>query len=329
MTPKKIAVIGGGAWGIALANIAAQTRDCVTIWMRRQEEVDALIRDGESRSYLPGLPLQKNILPTADMLRLTSADIVFLVVPAQALRAVIRSFKNIVAQNITIIICSKGLERGTKKFMSDVVSEEMPDATISILSGPSFAQDVCMGLPTAVTLAAHDEHIAEYLCHEISIKNFRLYRSTDVRGVEIGGAAKNVFAIAAGMAFGRLLGPSAQSALIARSFAELNRLGRALGVRQETLMGLSGLGDLVLTCSSVQSRNFSLGQALGQGIELGQATKGKLVEGAYTAEVLVELANQNNIEMPIVSAVDAILRSEITVNEAIDSLLMRPLRAEI
>ena len=266
---------------------------------------------------------------TTDLATIRSANIILGVVPAQSMRAVARLVKQFINKGTTFIICAKGLEIGSKKFMSEIVSEELPEAKIAVLSGPSFALDVCNGLPTAVTLASSDEDHAQFLCSELSVKNLRLYRSMDVRGVEIGGAAKNVFAIAAGLASGRLLGASAQAALIARSFAELMRLGRRLGAQQETLMGLSGLGDLVLTCGSAQSRNFALGEALGRGITLSEAKKGKLVEGAYTASVLVELALANNIDMPIVNAVNAILTEKMTIEESIETLLMRPLRSEI
>jgi glycerol-3-phosphate dehydrogenase (NAD(P)+) len=329
MARDKIAVLGAGAWGVALANVAAQGEDRVALWAHDPAHAAALARDRENRRHLPGLPLAGAVSPTSDLACLRGAEIVFAVVPAQAMRETARAARPFVADGAAFIICAKGIERDRCKFMSEVVAEEAPQARPVVLSGPSFAADVCKGLPTAVTLAAADEALAQRLSERVSTKTFRLYRSTDLRGVEIGGAAKNVFAIAAGMAAGRKLGASAQAALIARSFAELTRLGKAVGARSETLMGLSGLGDLVLTCGSAQSRNFAFGQALGQGAAPCEAAGGKLTEGAFTAHVLVEMARAAGVEMPIVEAVDAILSSRLSVEAAIDALLMRPLKAEI
>lgn len=328
MTRDSIAVLGGGAWGVALANVAAQGRQSVSLWAHEPAHAAALARDRENRRHLPGLPLASAVAPTNDLACIGGAGIILAVVPAQAMREVARAARAHFADGAAFVVCAKGIERDRRHFMSEVVAEELPQARAAALSGPSFAADVCKGLPTAVTLAAEDEALAQRLCEALSTKTFRLYRSTDVRGVEIGGAAKNVFAIAAGMAAGRRLGASAQAALIARSFAELTRLGRAFGARSETLMGLSGLGDLVLTCGSAQSRNFAFGQALGQGAAPKDASGGKLTEGALTARVLVEMAQAAGVEMPIVEAVDAILSSRLSVDGAIDALLMRPLKAE-
>lgn len=329
MTRENIAVLGAGAWGVALANVAAQGRQRVALWAHDPVHTETLARDRENRRHLPGLPLAHAVAPTSDLACVADAQIVLAVVPAQAMREVARAARPHVAEGAAFVICAKGIERDRRHFMSEVVAEELPQARPAVLSGPSFAADVCKGLPTAVTLAAPDETLAQKLCEALSTKTFRLYRSTDIRGVEIGGAAKNVFAIAAGMAEGRRLGASAQAALIARSFAELTRLGRALGARSETLMGLSGLGDLVLTCGSAQSRNFAFGQALGQGAAVKDASGGKLTEGAFTARVLVEMAQKEGVEMPIAGAVDAILSSRLSVDAAIEALLMRPLKAEI
>lgn len=325
---EKIAVLGAGAWGTALANVAATGRDRVVLWGHDPAHIAALSRDRENRAYLPGLPLAAGVAPHADLSAVAGAGVVLSVVPAQAMREVARRFRDILAPGTAFVICSKGIERGTRRFMSEVAAQELPQAQIAILSGPSFAADVCRGLPTAVTLAARDEALAKRLCETLSTRAFRLYRSTDVLGVEIGGAAKNVLAIASGMAAGRALGASAGAALIARGFAELTRLGRAYGVNQETLMGLSGLGDLVLTCGSAQSRNFALGAALGRGEAPLEAAHGKLAEGAFTAAALVAMAKERGVEMPIAEAVDAILSGAIGVDQAIEALLMRPLRAE-
>lgn len=328
MTRDSIAVLGAGAWGVALANVAAQGRARVPLWAHDPAHAAALARDRENRRHLPGLPLAQAVAPQSDLSCIEGAGIVLAVVPAQAMREVARAIRPHLADGAAFVICAKGIERDRRRFMSEVVAEELPQARPAVLSGPSFAADVCKGLPTAVTLAAPDEPLAQRLCESLSTKSFRLYRSTDLLGVEIGGAAKNVFAIAAGMASGRRLGASAQAALIARSFAELLRLGRALGARSETLMGLSGLGDLVLTCGSAQSRNFAFGEALGQGAAAKDAGGGKLTEGAFTARVLVEMATAAGVEMPIAEAVDAILASRLSVDAAIDALLMRPLKAE-
>jgi glycerol-3-phosphate dehydrogenase (NAD(P)+) len=226
---------------------------------------------------------------------------------------------------VPIIACAKGIEHGTHKFMTDVIAEAAPHAQPAILSGPSFADDVARGLPTAVTLAAREEALANHLVQALGSPTFRPYHSTDVRGVEIGGAAKNVLAIAVGIAVGRKLGASAQAALTTRAFAELTRLGRALGARSETLTGLSGLGDLILTCSSPQSRNFALGLALGRS---EQPPAGKLAEGEFTAPVLIELAASQNIEMPVSEAVASILTGRSTIDAAISGLMARPFKAE-
>jgi len=247
------------------------------------------------------------------------------VVPAQAVRSATKSLASSLAARTPVIVCAKGIERGSKKFMSEVIAECAPNAAAAILSGPSFAGDVARGLPTAVTLAAPDEATAKMLAHSLGSATFRPYHSTDVRGVEIGGAAKNVLAIAAGIAVGRKLGASALAALTTRGFSELVRLGHACGARSETMAGLSGLGDLILTCSNPQSRNFALGIALGRG-EAPPA--GKLAEGEFTAPVLIELAVSKNVDMPVSSAVAAILSGAVTIDAAIEGLLTRPFKAE-
>jgi len=327
-TRATVAVLGAGAWGTALACVAAQGRDHVALWGHDPAHVAALAQDRENRRHLPGLPLAAGVAPTADLACVAGADIVLGVVPAQAIRATARRFRPHIREGAAFVVCAKGIERDSRKFMSEVAAEELPQARVAILSGPSFAADVCRGLPTAVTLAADEDALAQGISESLSTRTFRCYRSTDVRGVEIGGAAKNVLAIASGMAAGRGLGASAAAALIARGFAEMNRLGRVLGARQETLMGLSGLGDLVLTCGSAQSRNFALGERLGRGEPLADAAHGKLAEGAFTAHVLTQLARESGVEMPIAEAVDAILTSRLGVDAAIEALLMRPLRAE-
>ncbi|MBI1867883.1 MAG: NAD(P)-dependent glycerol-3-phosphate dehydrogenase [Methylocystis sp.] len=328
MSADTIAVLGAGAWGTALANVASAGRSRVVLWGHDPAHVEALAKDRENKRFLPGLPLAAAVAPQADLESVEDADVVLAAAPAQAMREVARRARPHLRDGAAFVICAKGIERGSRRFMSEAVAEELPQVEIAVLSGPSFAADVCKGLPTAVTLAAFRDDLARRLCELLSTRAFRLYRSCDVRGVEIGGAAKNVLAIASGMAAGRDLGASAQAALIARGFAELMRLGRVCGAQRETLMGLSGLGDLVLTCGSAQSRNFALGYALGRGEGLHDAAHGKLAEGAFTAAALVEMAVERQVEMPIAAAVDAILAGRWNVADAIEALLMRPLKAE-
>src|SRR5579883_983904 len=297
---RRTAVLGAGAWGTALANLAARSGGReeaeVTLWARDPAHVAEMTATGVNARYLPGVPLHSAIHPTADPADIKGADLILAVVPAQALRQVLEMFAPHVAGGVPIII---------------------------------FAKEVAKGLPTAVTLAAHDGKLAAALAAMLAAPFFRLYSSSDVRGVEIGGAAKNVLAIASGIAAGRGLGASAGAALIARGFAELARFGRAYGADPATLSGLSGLGDLVLTCTSHQSRNFSFGFALGQGLTLAEAaTRSGLCEGAHTCGVLVDLAHAKEIEMPIAEAVDAVLAERITVDEAIGDLLARPFKPE-
>ena len=328
MTFDRIAVLGGGAWGTALANVTARAGRGVTLWEYDAANAEQLAKQRESR-YLPGVRIDDSITVTRDLAEAARAEAILLVVPAQATRSVCKSLGAAVASRTPVIACAKGIEHGTRKFMTEVIAECAPNVTPAILSGPSFASDVACGLPTAVTLAAEDETLAAGLAQALASRSFRPYQSSDVRGVEIGGAAKNVLAIASGIVTGRGLGASAQAALTTRGFAELVRFGRAYGAKTETMMGLSGLGDLLLTCSSPQSRNFSFGINLGKGL----ATKdihGKtgLAEGAFTAPVLLEMARDKQIDMPIASAIAAVLAGQMSVDEAIESLLARPLRTE-
>ena len=329
MSFDHIAVLGAGAWGSALANVAARNGRRVSLWARDPAAVTTMAVRRESRG-LPGFRLDDGVSAVSTLAEAASADAVLIVVPAQALRAVAALLAPVLRAGTPVVTGAKGIERGSKKFMTEVIAEAAPQAVPAILSGPSFAEDVARGLPTAVTLAAQDEAIAKALAHALASPTFRPYHSTDVRGVEIGGAAKNVLAIAAGIVAGRGLGASAAAALTTRGFAELARFGRAFGARAETLTGLSGLGDLILTCSTAQSRNFSLGLALGQGRPVEEARRtGKLAEGLFTASVLVEMATERGVDMPIAAAVAAVLDGRFDVDAAIESLLTRPLRAEV
>jgi glycerol-3-phosphate dehydrogenase (NAD(P)+) len=327
MSLGRIAVLGAGAWGTALANAVARPGRVVTLWTR-DADVAATMQATRASARLPGVTLAADVVVTADLERATAADAVLVVVPAQALRAVMCAAEPFIRSGTPVIACAKGIEHGSRRFMTEVIAECAQTALQAILSGPSFAADVARGLPTAVTLAARDNGLASRLAQALGSATFRPYHSTDVRGVEIGGAAKNVLAIAAGIVAGRGLGASAAAALTTRGFAELFRFGRALGARPETLTGLSGLGDLVLTCSSPQSRNFALGQALGRGEELQAAAHGSLAEGAFTAPVLLDMARAHHVDMPIAEAVAAVLDGSRDVDGAIESLLARPFREE-
>jgi glycerol-3-phosphate dehydrogenase (NAD(P)+) len=321
---QSIAVIGAGAWGTALASVAARAGRDVVLYARSPERA-VQIAATHANPKLSGTRLDASIKVTNDVAVAAAADIILIATPAQSLRDAVTILAPHLAKATPVIACAKGIERGTHNFMTEVIAEVAPDAIPAILSGPSFAEDVARGLPTAVTLAAKDEALASALVQAMGSSTFRPYHTTDVRGVEIGGAAKNVLAIAAGIVVGKKLGASAQAALTTRGFSELVRLGRACGARGETMAGLSGLGDLILSCSSPQSRNFALGMALGRG---EQPARDKLAEGQFTAPVLVELAASQNVDMPVSNAVAAILSGASTIDEAIESLLTRPFRAE-
>jgi glycerol-3-phosphate dehydrogenase (NAD(P)+) len=297
----------------------------VTLWEHDAVNAESLAQKRESK-FLPGVKLDSKIKVTRDLKGAAAADAILLVVPAQHVRSVVEALAP--KPGTPIIACAKGIERGTHKFMSEIIAECAPKALAAILSGPSFAADVARGLPTAVTVAAADDTVARALAEALNTGTFRPYHSNDVRGVELGGAAKNVLAIAAGIVAGRALGASAAAALITRGFAELTRFGKAYGAKTETMMGLSGLGDLILTCSTPQSRNFSFGVALGKGEAADAAAHGKLAEGVFTAPVLLEMAREKNIDMPISAAVAAVLAKKSSVDDAIAALLTRPLKAE-
>ncbi|WP_375786030.1 NAD(P)H-dependent glycerol-3-phosphate dehydrogenase [Bradyrhizobium sp. Pha-3] len=319
-----VSVIGAGAWGTALAEVAARAGRKVTLYARNAEHA-AQIQATRVNPRLAGVQLHPGIAVTPDIAAAARADIILAVTPAQHLRAAVSHLAPHLPPDTPVIACAKGIEHGTHKFMTEVIAEAAPGAVPAILSGPSFADDVARGLPTAVTLATRDEALARALVQALGSATFRPYHTTDVRGVEIGGAAKNVLAIAAGIVVGRNLGASALAALTTRGFSELARLGRACGARTETLSGLSGLGDLLLSCSTAQSRNFALGLALGRG---EAAPVGKLAEGAFTAPVLCELAAAQKVDMPVSNAVAAILSDRLTIDDAIEGLLTRPFKAE-
>ena len=321
-----VGIVGAGAWGTALANAAAAAGRDVVLCGRGEARMRTL-QATRLNDRLPGVRLAASARATADFGELASCAAVLIATPAQATRDAARRLVG-APGTAPLVSCAKGIERGTHAFMTDVLRQEAPDRPVAILSGPSFAADVAGGLPTAVTLACADVALARSLCRLLHGPNLRLYHSTDVRGVEVGGAAKNVLAIACGVAAGRGLGASAGAALIARGFAELRRFGEALGARPVTLMGLSGLGDLVLTCSSAQSRNFSFGMALGRGETVVEASRGRLAEGAFTALALTEMARAQGVDMPIAACVEALLEGSLDVAGAVGALLGRPQRGE-
>jgi glycerol-3-phosphate dehydrogenase (NAD(P)+) len=322
----KIGVLGGGAWGTALAQVASAGGD-VLLWAYEPEVVETIARDRQNRLYLPGVPLSPTIEATSVLAALESCDALLVVTPAQHMRGILA--RTPVGAR-PLILCSKGIEAETMALMSEAAAQICPDAPVAVLSGPTFAGEVARGLPTAVTLACADDAVAERIGTRIALPSFRPYRSRDVVGAEIGGAVKNVLAIACGVVEGAGLGRNARAALIARGFAEMTRFGLARGARAETLAGLSGLGDLVLTCSSEQSRNFSLGLGLGGGESAADllAERRTVAEGAFTAPVLVEAARQVGVEMPIVEAVTALLAGDVTARAAIETILSRPLKSE-
>ena len=322
----RLGVIGAGAWGTALAQVTA-TGGKVLLWAF-EPDVAAAINDTHANPlYLPGVALSPQVRATERVEDMADCEALLVVTPAQHMRSILRSME---VGSRPLLLCAKGIEAGTMALMSEVAAEICPKAPIGVLSGPTFAAEVAAGLPTAVTLACADDDVGERLARRIALPGFRPYRSTDVAGAEIGGAVKNVLAIASGVVEGAGLGRNARAALIARGFAEMTRFGLARGARAETLAGLSGLGDLVLTCSSEQSRNFSLGLGLGRGVPapILLADRRTVAEGAFTAPVLAEAARLAGIEMPIVDAVAALLAGTNDVRAVIDRLLARPLRIE-
>jgi glycerol-3-phosphate dehydrogenase (NAD(P)+) len=319
-----IAVIGAGAYGTALADVAARAGREVVLYARSPAAAE-MMQTARRNPRLPSASIDDAVFVTADLALAARADIILLAVPSQQLRAALTAIAPLLTAGRPVVACAKGIEQGSHKFMTEVIADMAPDALPAILSGPNFADEVAAGLPTAVTLACADEQVAIDLVQALGSATFRPYHSTDVRGVEIGGAAKNVLAIAAGIVAGRELGASALAALTTRGFSELLRLGVACGARAETISGLSGLGDLILSCASAQSRNFALGVALGRS---EPAPAGKLAEGAFTAPVLIELAAANNVDMPVAKAVAMILDGSASVDQVIEGLLTRPFKAE-
>lgn len=329
-----IGVIGGGAWGTALAQVAARAgnpaRRRVTLWVREAELLDAVNAHHENKTFLPGIALDPKIRATASLAEISAADALLMVTPAQHVRAACKGLAPTLARGTPLLLCAKGVEEGTHMLLTDVLAQALPQALPAVLSGPSFAAEVARGLPTAVTLACAEEETGTALVNAIGIPTFRPYYSSDLVGAEVGGAVKNVLAIACGIVEGKKFGASARAALTTRGFAEMTRLGLALGARPETLAGLSGLGDLVLTCNSPQSRNMSLGMALGEGKSLADIMGARIsvTEGVFSATAVCALAATHGIEMPISEAVAAIVTGKASVDDAIVALLTRPFKSE-
>jgi glycerol-3-phosphate dehydrogenase (NAD(P)+) len=328
---QRIGIIGGGAWGTGLAVTARRAGRDIVLWAREAEVVEAINRSHENPLFLPGIALDPDIVATRELaVAAALADAVLLVVPAQHLRAVAAALAPVLPPATPVVLCAKGIESVTGALMSEIAAALLPQAPLAVLSGPTFAGEVARGLPTAVTLATADAALGQRLIAALGTRSFRPYLAADLVGAEIGGAVKNVLAIACGIIAGRRLGDNARAALITRGLAEMMRLAVAKGGRAETLMGLSGLGDLTLTCTGVQSRNHSLGIALGEGKSLAEilGPRRSIAEGVASAAAVAGLAERLGIEMPIVAAVDAILNRGAAIDETIAALLGRPFRSE-
>lgn len=328
---QRIGIIGAGAWGTALAATVRRAGRDVMLWAHEPEVARAIAETGENPVYLAGVRLPPELRATHDLgAAAAAADALLLVVPAQFLRGVCRDLAPHLGPDTPLVICAKGIEISSLALMSEVVAEELPGRPLAVLSGPTFAAEVVRGLPTAVTLACSDPALGARLVAAIGTPTFRPYLSDDVIGAEVGGAVKNVLAIACGIVEGRGLGDNARAALITRGLAEIVRLARAKGGRPETLMGLSGLGDLILTANSRQSRNFSLGVALGEGLSLDDVLSRRkaVTEGVATAAALDQLARRLGVDMPISAAVNDILHRGRPLQEVIEGLLQRPFKAE-
>lgn len=327
---QRIGIIGAGAWGTALAATARRAGRDVVLWAHEPDIAATINVSRRNSVYLPDVELKCGIRATIQLAEIADADAVLLVTPAQHLRATLRQVAPHWRAGVPAVICAKGIEQGSDCMMTEVVEAELPTAPLAVLSGPTFAIEVAKGFPTAVTLACADEDLGQALVQALGTPSFRPYLSSDLIGAEIGGAVKNVLAIACGIVEGRGYGDNARAALITRGLAEMSRLAVAKGGRLETLMGLSGMGDLILTASSVQSRNYSLGLGLGQGRALAHilAERKAVTEGVWSAGAVVDMAARLGIEMPIAAAVDAVLNHACPLDEAISQLLSRPFRAE-
>ena len=326
MTDTKIGVIGAGAWGTALAQVIAGGGHDVLLWAREPDLVGTINETHENTTYLPGVSLHKKIVATNSLSEAVTADIILLVTPAQYIRALLQSLKGNLSDGKPLVICSKGIETETGLLLSDVMKEEVPNAICAVMTGPTFASEIAAGLPSAMTLAVKNKDTAKELRALMHTQHLRMYVTDDVIGTQIGGAIKNVIAIACGILHGRKMGESARAALVTRGLAEMARLAHVMGGQKETLMGMCGMGDLVLTCSSMQSRNFSLGVALGQGEKLKDILekRNSVTEGIHTADAVLQLARKNAVDMPISEAVHDCLHGK-KIDDIISQMLERPL----
>jgi len=327
---KEISVIGAGAWGTALAEVISRQGNKVNLWAREDDVVKNINTLNTNDLYLPNTKLSKLIIAHNNLNDVLDCDLLLMVTPAQFMRSILDDLKSDLNEEVPIVLCSKGIETKTLNLMSEIAEAIIPNNTLAILSGPTFAIDVVKNKPTAVTLACKDLDIGKNIADSINLPTFRPYLSEDVIGAQIGGATKNVIAIAAGVVEGQNLGDSARAATIARGYSEINLLAVALGGKEETLSGLSGMGDLLLTCNSKTSRNFSLGIKLGQGLSVKEATNNlsSVAEGMYSARAINKLSNKLGIDMPITNAVNDLIEKNRSVDEIIDDLLSRPLKKE-
>ena len=327
----KIGVIGGGAWGTALAQLSAKAGSKVILWAREEKVVKKINEEHENEMFLKGVELSNNVRATTNLADMVDNEFIFIAVPAQFVRSVLKEVKKYLSDGVILVLCAKGIEQSSGKLMTEVVSEIMPKSPLVVLSGPTFAREVALGLPSAVTIASKYQQITKRLLGVIGQPTFRPYASRDIAGAEIGGALKNVFAIACGITTGRKMGDNARAALITRSLSEMVRYGESYGAERSTMMGLCGLGDLILTCSSTQSRNLSLGIALGEGKTIEDLMTNRLTvaEGYYTSSVLAKISQDKNIDMPIVMAVNDILHEGKNIDQVIGDLLNRPFVSEI
>jgi glycerol-3-phosphate dehydrogenase (NAD(P)+) len=330
MTVQQIGIVGAGAWGTALGQAAVRAGRDVLLWARDPVLVETIEKRHENPLYLPGVALNPDLRATGELAAAAAADAVLLVTPAQHVRATAHALAPHLAAETCVVVCAKGIEQASGALMTEVLAEVLPGQPVAVLSGPTFAAEVARGQPTAVTLAATDAELGAALVAALGSRRFRPYLSNDPVGAEVGGAVKNVIAIACGIVAGRKMGDNTRAALITRGLAEVVRLGLAKGGRAETLMGLSGLGDLTLTCSAMQSRNFSLGAQLGEGRSLAEimAERRTVAEGVFSAAAVTALAERLQVEMPIAAAADAVLNRGADIGETIEALLARPFRAE-
>ncbi len=324
---RSISVIGGGAWGTALAQTFARSGKETTIWARESDVVASINVSHENPVYLRNVKLSEDLKATDSLEEAAQSDIILMVTPTQFMRGTLEQMKEHLGGK-PVVICSKGVELNTGLLLSQVAQEVMPEAKVAILTGPTFAREIAMGMPSAATIGADDLEFAKELQSALGVKNFRPYICNDIIGTQLGGAIKNVIAIACGIVYGRKMGESARAALLTRGVAEIARLGVAMGAQKDTLLGMCGIGDLMLTCSSVQSRNFSLGKALGEGQTLEEVLgpRKAVTEGVHTSKSTLELAKKYAVDMPITSAVNECLNEGVSIDDAIDQMLNRPFR---